>query len=61
MSLRKVARASARSKSYADCRTTDMFRYFFSKGWREKGYPANLKKHNSPGPTKKGHRPKCVK
>lgn len=57
---RKLARTVARNKSYANGRTTDIFGYFFSKEWREKGHPANLNKEGFPGPCKKGHRPKCI-
>lgn len=58
--LRRLARTVAHNQSYRQSHTTDMFGYFFSKGWREKGHPANLNKHSSPGPTKKGHKPACV-
>lgn len=60
MGLRTLARTVARNKSYRNCGTTDMFGYYFSKEWREKGHPANLRKYSSPGPTKKGHRPLCA-
>lgn len=59
--LRKLAREVAYNQSYVQSRTTDMFRYFFAKGWRAKGHPANLNKYSWPTPTKKGHRPVCVK
>ena len=59
MGLRTLARTVARNKSYKKSRTTDMFGYFFSEGWREKGHTANLNKYKSPGPTKKGHKPIC--
>ena len=58
--LRRFARTTAKTKSYNQSKTTDMFSYFFSKDWREKGHPANLNKHSTPGPTKKGHKPMCV-
>lgn len=60
MGMRTLARTVARNKSYKKCGTTDMFGYFFSKVWREKGHPANLNTMGSPGPTKKGHRPMCI-
>ena len=56
---RKLARTVARNKSYKQSRTTDMFQYFFSVGWRAKGHTANLRKEKVPGPTKKGHRAFC--
>jgi len=59
MGLRKLARTAARGKSYTESRTTDMFQYYFSKMWRAKGHPANLRKYECPGPTKKGHKPFC--
>lgn len=31
----------ARNQSYKKSRTTDMFQYFFTKMWREKGHPAS--------------------
>lgn len=40
MSLRTLARTVAHNKSYQKCGTTDMFKYFFTKLWREKGHPA---------------------
>ena len=61
MGLRKLAREVAHNQSYKKGGTTDMFHYYFSKFWREKGHPANLRKDKCPGPTKKGHRPACVK
>lgn len=60
MSLRKLARTVSKNKSYKNSRTTDMFPYFFSKEWREKGHYANLNKCGAPGPTKKNHKPCCV-
>ena len=59
--MRKLARTVANEKSYKKTRTTDMFGFFFSKEWREKGHYANLNGHSYPGPTKKGHRPYCAK
>lgn len=59
--MRKLARTVARNKSYAQNGNTGLFSYFFSKEWREKGHPANLNKTGCPGPTKKNHRPACVK
>ena len=47
--LRKVARDMARSQSYKQSHTTDMFHYFFNKIWREKaGHEAS----NNMSPTK---------
>lgn len=60
MGLRTLARTAAKNKSYKKCGTTDMFGYFFSKEWREKGRPANLNRYKCPGPTKKGHKPMCI-
>lgn len=59
MGLRTLARTIAHNKSYNNCRTTDLFQWYFSKAWREKGHPANARKARCPGPTKKGHRPLC--
>lgn len=53
MGIRKLARTVAKNKSYAKGGTTDMFGYFFSKEWREKGHPANLNHYGVPGSTKK--------
>lgn len=50
--MRSLARTVARSKSYNQCGTTDMFQYFFTKLWREKGHPASNRKN----PTKKKKR-----
>lgn len=50
--MRKLARTVAHSKSYQQTHTTDMFQYFFTKLWREKGHPAS----NSFNPTKKPFR-----
>lgn len=61
MGLRTLARTVAASKSYRNCKTTDMFGYYFSKEWREKGHPANLNGSGCPGPTKKGHKPVCAR
>ena len=47
--LRKVARDMARSQSYNQSHTTDMFHYFFDKIWREK---AGHKAFNNMSPTK---------
>lgn len=47
--MRKLARTVAMNKSYAKCGTTDMFDYFFSKMWREKGHPRS----NRNNPTKR--------
>lgn len=47
--LRKVARDMARSQSYNQSHTTDMFHYFFNKIWREK---AGHKASNNMSPTK---------
>ena len=58
--MRKLARTVAHAKSYVESHTTDMFGYFFSKEWREKGHYANLNKYGMKGPTKKGHKPLCV-
>lgn len=35
--MRSLARTVARNQSYKKCHTTDMFQYFFTKIWREKG------------------------
>lgn len=61
MALRELARTVSMNKSKKNCGTTDMFGYFFSKIWREKGHYANMKAYSFPGPTKKGHRPFCPK
>ncbi len=37
--MRSLARTVAHNKSYKKCGTTDMFHYFFTKMWREKGHP----------------------
>lgn len=37
--MRSLARTVAHNKSYKKCGTTDMFHYFFTKLWREKGHP----------------------
>lgn len=47
--MRKLAREVARNKSYRKSGTTDMFDYFFTKIWREKGHPRS----NRLNPTKK--------
>ncbi len=39
--MRSLARTVARNTSYQKSRTTDMFQYFFTKLWREKGHPAS--------------------
>ena len=41
MGLRSLARTVAANKSYRQSGTTDMFDYFFTKVWREKGHPAS--------------------
>lgn len=41
MGLRTLARTVARNQSYRKSGTTDMFDYFFTKIWREKGHPAS--------------------
>lgn len=38
--MRSLAREVARNQSYQKTHTTDMFQYFFTKHWREKGHPA---------------------
>ncbi len=52
MGLRSLARTVAANKSYRQSGTTDMFDYFFTKLWREKGHPAPDVKR----PTKKPRR-----
>lgn len=52
MGLRTLARTVARNQSYRKYGTTDMFDYFFTKIWREKGHPAS----GIERPTKK---PRC--
>ena len=54
MGLRTIARTVVRNQSYKHGGTTDMFDYFFTKMWREKGHPAA----NPDRPTKKAHRRK---
>lgn len=54
--MRKLARQVAHSRAYRS-RNMASFGYFFEKEWRDKGHPENIRKHASPGPTKKGHRP----
>lgn len=39
--MRSLARTVARNQSYKKSGTTDMFHYFFTKLWREKGHPAS--------------------
>lgn len=41
MGLRTLARTVARNQSYRKSGTTDMFDYFFTKAWREKGHTAS--------------------
>lgn len=39
--MRSLTRTIARNQSYNKSRTTDMFQYFFTKLWREKGHSAS--------------------
>lgn len=48
--MRTLARTVAKSKSYKESHTTDMFGYFFKKIWREKGKHPESNRLN---PTKK--------
>ena len=50
--MRKLARTVAANQSYKNGGTTDMFDYFFTKVWREKGHPAS----GADRPTKKRRR-----
>ena len=54
---RKWVRAVARTKSYKDSGTTNLFEYLFKRFWRDKGHPASV---NGWGASKKGHKPKFV-
>ena len=56
--MRRLARQTAKAKSYKKTRTTDMFEYFFTMLWREKGHPASINKYSMGGACKKGHKPR---
>lgn len=57
--FRRLARQTAKAKSYKKSGTTDMFEFFFTKIWRERvGHPASINKYSGGGPCKKGHKPK---
>lgn len=47
MGMRTLARTVAANMSYRQSHTTDMFGYFFTKLWRDKGHPASGRANNT--------------